>query len=133
MPPPKLQSVTRRDFLAALAATSAAVGTFALSAREASAARQGAEASAHTAHTTGENAMLNEMTASSAQSTPTVVLVHGAFADSSSWNGVISRLFDKGYPVVAVANPLRGLKADAAYLAAVLKGIPGPIVLVGNS
>jgi hypothetical protein len=50
---------------------------------------------------------------------PTVVLVHGAFADASSWNGVVQRLQDDGYPVVAVANPLRALAGDAAYLAAV--------------
>jgi pimeloyl-ACP methyl ester carboxylesterase len=64
---------------------------------------------------------------------PTVVLVHGAFADSSSWNGVASRLLAKGYPVVAVANPLRGLRSDAKYVAGVLDSIPGPIILVGHS
>jgi pimeloyl-ACP methyl ester carboxylesterase len=63
----------------------------------------------------------------------TVVLVHGAFADASSWNGVISRLLAQGYPVVAAANPLRGLKVDAEYLAAILTSIPGPVVLVGHS
>ncbi|HEY9329610.1 MAG TPA: alpha/beta hydrolase [Streptomyces sp.] len=64
---------------------------------------------------------------------PTVVLVHGAFADSTSWNGVIDRLQDDGYPVVAVANPLRSLSGDAAYLEAVLAGIDGPVVLAGHS
>jgi pimeloyl-ACP methyl ester carboxylesterase len=64
---------------------------------------------------------------------PTVVLVHGAFADASSWNGVISRLQRKGYPVVAVANPLRSLDGDTAYLRQVLAGIHGPIVLAGHS
>ncbi|TXS41773.1 alpha/beta fold hydrolase [Streptomyces sp. OR43] len=64
---------------------------------------------------------------------PTVVLVHGAFADSTSWNGVIDRLHDDGYPVVAVANPLRSLSGDAAYLEAVLAGIDGPVVLAGHS
>ncbi|MEU7458294.1 alpha/beta fold hydrolase [Streptosporangium roseum] len=64
---------------------------------------------------------------------PTVVLVHGAFADSSSWNGVIEDLGRKGYPVLAVANPLRGLHGDAAYLRSVLDSISGPIVLVGHS
>ncbi len=77
--------------------------------------------------------MLNQMTASNALSAPTIVLVHGAFADSSSWNGVIARLLAHGYPVVAAANPLRGLKVDSAYLAGVLKSIPGPLVLVGHS
>lgn len=64
---------------------------------------------------------------------PTVVLVHGAFADSSSWNGVVDRLKRDGYPLVAVANPLRDLDGDAAYLKAVLSGVHGPIVLVGHS
>lgn len=64
---------------------------------------------------------------------PTVVLVHGAFADSSSWNAVVSRLQDQGYPVVAIANPLRGLKQDAGYLASALDAIEGPVILVGHS
>jgi pimeloyl-ACP methyl ester carboxylesterase len=64
---------------------------------------------------------------------PTVVLVHGAFADSSSWSSEIQFLQEKGYPVVAVANPLRGVASDSAYLLSVLKTITGPIVLVGHS
>lgn len=64
---------------------------------------------------------------------PTIVLVHGAFADSSSWNGVLTKLIAKGYPTVAVANPLRGVKSDAAYVASILKDIKGSIVLVGHS
>ncbi len=65
--------------------------------------------------------------------TPTVVLVHGAFADSSSWNEIIPALLESGYPVVAAANPLRGLASDSAYVAGLLAGIQGPIVLVGHS
>lgn len=64
---------------------------------------------------------------------PTIVLVHGAFAESASWNGVIKRLEKSGYPVVAVANPLRSLSGDAAYVKSVLAGVQGPIVLVGHS
>jgi pimeloyl-ACP methyl ester carboxylesterase len=64
---------------------------------------------------------------------PTIVLVHGAFAESASWNGVISKLLAQGYPAVAVANPLRGVKKDSSYLVNVLKGIKGPVVLVGHS
>ncbi|MER7693982.1 alpha/beta hydrolase [Streptomyces sp. NPDC097610] len=64
---------------------------------------------------------------------PTVALVHGAFADSSSWNGVIKKLKEDGYPVVAVANQLRSLSSDAAYVKDVLAGIDGPVVLVGHS
>ena len=64
---------------------------------------------------------------------PTIVLVHGAFADSSSWNGVIAPLRGQGYPVIAVANPLRGLAYDAAYLRSVLDDVDGPVVLAGHS
>ncbi|QAY73727.1 alpha/beta hydrolase [Agromyces protaetiae] len=64
---------------------------------------------------------------------PTIVLVHGAFADASGWEGVIDRLRDGGYPVLAVANPLRGLGKDSAYLRGVLDTIDGPLVLVGHS
>ena len=67
------------------------------------------------------------------QSNPTIVFVHGAFADSASWNGVISNLFAQGYQVIAAANPLRGVKSDAEYLASVLSSIEGPVVLVGHS
>ena len=64
---------------------------------------------------------------------PTVVLVHGAFADGSSWNAVIERLQDKGVPVTAPANPLRGLSSDSAYIAGVLQETPGPVIAVGHS
>lgn len=64
---------------------------------------------------------------------PTIVFVHGAFADSSGWNGVISRLSRDGYPTIATANPLRSLAGDAALVSAVVKSIPGDVVLVGHS
>jgi pimeloyl-ACP methyl ester carboxylesterase len=64
---------------------------------------------------------------------PTIVLVHGAFADSSSWNGVVKILEKDGYPVVAVANPLRGVKNDAGDVADILGSIKSPVVLVGHS
>jgi pimeloyl-ACP methyl ester carboxylesterase len=67
------------------------------------------------------------------ETTPTVVLVHGAFADASSWSGVIERLQAKGVKVTAPANPLRGIAADAAYLGAVLRQIEGPVLAVGHS
>jgi pimeloyl-ACP methyl ester carboxylesterase len=65
--------------------------------------------------------------------TPTVVLVHGAFADASSWNGVITRLQAKGVPVTAPANPLRGISIDSDYTAAVFEQIEGPVLAVGHS
>jgi pimeloyl-ACP methyl ester carboxylesterase len=64
---------------------------------------------------------------------PTVVLVHGAFADASSWNGVIERLQAKGVAVKAPANPLRGIATDSAYIAGVFAETPGPILAVGHS
>jgi len=64
---------------------------------------------------------------------PTIVLVHGAFANSSSWNQEILELQEKGYTVIAVANPLRDVGSDSAYLKSVLQTIRGPIVLVGHS
>ncbi len=64
---------------------------------------------------------------------PTIVLVHGAWADASSWSGEVDRLQRDGYVVRAIANPLRGLTSDAADLADFLTTISGPIVLVGHS
>src|SRR3954470_10160927 len=64
---------------------------------------------------------------------PTVVLVHGAFADASSWDGVIERLQAKGVAVKAPANPLRGIATDSAYIAGVFAETPGPVLAVGHS
>ncbi|MDG4810940.1 alpha/beta hydrolase [Micromonospora sp. WMMD1120] len=64
---------------------------------------------------------------------PTVVLVHGAFADSSSWNGVIAHLKQRGYPVMAAANPLRGVQHDAAYVRSLIDSVDGPVVMVAHS
>src|SRR4051812_25940008 len=64
---------------------------------------------------------------------PTIVLVHGAFADASGFGAVTSRLQHRGYTVISPANPLRGPASDAAYVAGVMKTIAGPIVLVAHS
>ena len=64
---------------------------------------------------------------------PTVVLVHGAFADGSSWNGVIDRLQARGVPVIAPANPLRGISVDSGYTASVFEQMPGEVLAVGHS
>ena len=62
------------------------------------------------------------------------MFVHGAFADASSWNGVIERLQQQeGYTVIAPPNPLRGVAADSAYLASLLNQIDGPVLLTGHS
>ncbi|MEV6405355.1 alpha/beta hydrolase [Streptomyces bobili] len=65
--------------------------------------------------------------------TPTVLLVHGAFADAASWSGVIAELQRDGIPVIAPPNPLRGLASDAAYVASAAAQIDGPVILVGHS
>ena len=65
--------------------------------------------------------------------TPTVALVHGAFAETASWNGVIAELQELAIDTIAIANPLRGLSYDAAYVRDVLASINGPIVLAGHS
>jgi pimeloyl-ACP methyl ester carboxylesterase len=64
---------------------------------------------------------------------PTVVLVHGSFAESASWNGVIDSLAIDGQPVIAAANPLRGLAADAAAVSDLVRTVDGPVVLAGHS
>ena len=63
----------------------------------------------------------------------TIVLVHGAFAESASWDGVIDPLLGAGHRVIAAANPLRGLAADAAALSDLVRSIEGPVVLAGHS
>ena len=63
----------------------------------------------------------------------TIVLVHGAFAESSSWDGVIDPLVDAGHPVIAAANPLRSLATDAAAVADVVRAVDGPVVLAAHS
>src|SRR5580692_7204563 len=67
------------------------------------------------------------------QAKPTILLVHGAWADSSSWNGVADLLLQDGYDVRALPNTLRGLSADAAVISTYLKSVPGPVVLAGHS
>lgn len=67
------------------------------------------------------------------QAKPTIVLVHGAFAESSSWNPVIIQLNRNGYSAIAAANPLRSVAGDAAAVSAIVRSIAGPVVLVGHS
>ena len=77
--------------------------------------------------------LLTASVAASQPEGPKILLVHGAFADASSWNGVIEILEKEGYCVIAVANPLRGVKNDAQYVTDVVTGIKSPVVLVGHS
>jgi pimeloyl-ACP methyl ester carboxylesterase len=64
---------------------------------------------------------------------PTIILVHGAFAESASWDGVIDPLLESGHPVIAAANPLRDLAGDAASVADLVRSIEGPVLLVAHS
>jgi pimeloyl-ACP methyl ester carboxylesterase len=79
------------------------------------------------------SALASSPRAPATQAKPTIVLVHGGWADSSGWNSEVTALQRLGYPVIAPANPLRGLASDAAYVRSVLQTIDGPIVLVGHS
>jgi pimeloyl-ACP methyl ester carboxylesterase len=63
----------------------------------------------------------------------TIILVHGAFADSSSWDGVIDPVLEAGHPVIAAANPLRSLATDAASVGDLVRTVEGPVVLVAHS
>ncbi|GLF95379.1 alpha/beta fold hydrolase [Streptomyces yaizuensis] len=106
-------TTSRRTLIAATAATAAVLTT-----------------TATAAPTTGLRAAQDDAGADG----PTIVLVHGGFADASaSWNDVVKRLQRDGYPVIAPANPLRGLSSDAPYLASLLKSVEGPVVLAGHS
>ncbi|NAZ73972.1 alpha/beta fold hydrolase [Kineococcus sp. T13] len=76
---------------------------------------------------------VNENDSTSSGTTPTAVLVHGAFAESASWAGVAETLRERGVDVVAAANPLRSVATDAAYLTDVVRGLGRPVVLIGHS
>jgi pimeloyl-ACP methyl ester carboxylesterase len=92
-------------------------------------------ATAATATTATPATTASHAAASSASAAvkPTIVLVHGAWADSSSWNAVVEKLQARGYTVDAPPNPLRGVSEDSAFLSDFLSTISGPIVLVGHS
>jgi pimeloyl-ACP methyl ester carboxylesterase len=81
----------------------------------------------------GVGASADTDTKASSAPKPTIVIVHGAFADGSGWHDVTERLQRRGFTVITPANPLRSLAGDSAYLASILDTIEGPIVLVGHS
>jgi pimeloyl-ACP methyl ester carboxylesterase len=105
-------------------AAGAAIAALALTAGQPGAARAATAQTAASARTAA---------ASHGGAKPTIVLVHGAWADSSGWNGVVGRLQHLGYTVDVPPNPLRGVQYDSAYLRDFLSTISGPIVLVGHS
>ena len=94
----------------------------------------GAAVAASAALLTPAAASAATATASSANpAKPTIVLVHGGYADSSCWNATIQELQDKGYTTVCGSNPLRGIPTDAPYIGSLLDFISGPVVLVAHS
>jgi pimeloyl-ACP methyl ester carboxylesterase len=94
-------------------------------------ARPTALASCHALPTAATLAMSHSVSPRNGN-TPTVLLVHGAFADGSMWAGVITELQAAGIDVIAMASPLRSLTSDAAYIASAVAEIDGPILLVGH-
>jgi pimeloyl-ACP methyl ester carboxylesterase len=85
-------------------------------------------------YTTGANPQEGALSANPQDGfRPTVVLVHGAFAESASWNDMIGRLQDQGYTVIAAANPIRSVSGDAEFVASIFEAVEGPIVAVGHS
>jgi pimeloyl-ACP methyl ester carboxylesterase len=115
--------VKRITWLSGLAASAVAVSAITLGLTTT------AQASAHPTPARAAAAHLTDSTAVK----PTIVLVHGAWADASIWTPVIGRLQAAGYTVDAPPNPLRGLNYDSDYIASYLKQISGPVILVGHS
>lgn len=93
----------------------------------------GAAAAASAAILTPSTATAASSSSSAPGAKPTIVLVHGGYADSSCWNGVIQELQSKGYTTIAGSNPLRGIPTDAPYIGSLLDSISGPVVLVAHS
>src|SRR5690349_8890116 len=122
--------LSRRSAIGQLAGASAAV---AVAAAGLGVSRGTADAAGSSAATTQEGSFVTDATPTAGAAPLTVVLVHGAFADGSSWSAVIELLQKQGIPVIAPANPLRGISADSAYTASRLNQIPGPVLLVGHS
>jgi len=126
---PRLNFRRRSPWAAISVVVVAAAGFAGLSATEASASPRAASSAA------AEFALAHRLTTCLApgQAKPTVVLVHGAWADASSWSGEVAALQAAGYDVRAIANPLQDLTTDSQYVADYLKAIHGPVVLVGHS
>jgi len=129
MPYPRLD-LRRRSVWAAIAIVIVAVAAFAVSSAGKAPARARTASSPPT-----ESALVHRLKTCLApgQAKPTVVLVHGAWADTSSWSGEVTTLQAAGYDVRAIANPLQDLTSDSRYVAGYLKSIHGPVVLAGHS
>src|SRR5215469_13414564 len=123
-------NLRRRSVWAAVAIVVVAAATFAVISPGNAPATAPPTSSAPT-----ESALVHRLTTCLApgQAKPTVVLVHGAWADTSSWSGEVATLQAAGYDVRAIANPLESLTTDSEYVADYLKAIHGPVVLAGHS
>jgi pimeloyl-ACP methyl ester carboxylesterase len=126
--------LSRRSAVVRLAGTGAAAIVAASHLEHSRAAVRGTTPHDRTSYSANqEGTPMTESTPATNDAALTVVLVHGAFADSSSWNGVIERLQAAGVATTTAPNPLRGIAHDAAYVASFLNQIPGPVLLVGHS
>jgi pimeloyl-ACP methyl ester carboxylesterase len=121
--------LSRRSALGRLAVTGSAI---AVAATSLGASQGAAHAAQSSVVRTKEDFFVTDATPT-AGAPLTVVLVHGAFADGSSWSGVIELLQAQGIAVVAPPNPLRGISADSAYVASFINQVPGPVLAVGHS
>jgi pimeloyl-ACP methyl ester carboxylesterase len=124
--------LSRRSAVSRLAGASAAIAVAASALGASRGAAQAAASPLGSSTVAQKESIMTEATPT-ATAPLTVVLVHGAFADSSSWTGVIERLQAAGIPVTAAVNPLRGVNHDAAYVASRIEQIPGPVLVVGHS
>jgi pimeloyl-ACP methyl ester carboxylesterase len=123
------RQLSRRTALGGIAA----MGVVALTASGFSPAVRAARAASQPSVSASQQGVLMAQATPTATASLTVALVHGAWADGSSWAGVIPILQEQGVLVVAPANPLRSLSGDAAYIASAVSQIPGPVLLVGHS
>src|SRR3954462_1830572 len=124
-----MHHLSRRGALGRLAVTGSAI---AVAATDLGASRVATRAAQSSVAITEESSFVTDATPTAGVPL-TVVLVHGAFADASSWNGVIELLQAQGIAVVAPPNPLRGVTADSAYVASFVNQVPGPVLAVGHS
>jgi pimeloyl-ACP methyl ester carboxylesterase len=125
--------LTRRSAIRKVAAAGAAIALTTSLETLSSSAQETASPVGTDTGSTQEESTMTDATPSPGAAQPTVVLVHGAFADGSSWNEVITRLQAARINVKAIPNPLRGIAHDSAYVASAVAQIPGPVLLAGHS
>jgi pimeloyl-ACP methyl ester carboxylesterase len=130
---PSIDRLSRRSAIGRLAGASAAVAIAAAGLEMSRGTTQASSSPVQSSVATTEEGTIMTDATPTAAAPLTVVLVHGAFADGSSWSGVIERLQAQGVAVIAPANPLRGISHDSAYTTSFMNQIPGPVLAVGHS